>query len=104
MTEGDIARTESHNLRKEIQMMRPSNNPIRQLGRGNLVGVMIREGILQGMKEGDGNDAEKQANRAAKPPITPYTKKRQVQFEHDGAPSTIPWYWQSVISITSDAS
>jgi hypothetical protein len=72
---------------------------------------MTGEEILQGMKKHDEKDAEKQANhaakaaaKAAKPPITPCTKKRQVRFEHDGAPSTIPWYRQSVISITSDAS
>jgi len=72
---------------------------------------MTGEGILQGMIEHDEKDAEKQANcaakaaaKAAKPPVTPYTKKRQVWFQHDGAPSTIPRHWQSVISITSEAS
>jgi len=111
MTEANIARTESQNLRKEIQKVRPSKNDMWQLGGGNLAGVMTGEGIIQGMKERDEKDAEKQANdaakaaaKAAKPPVTPYTKKWQVWFEHDGAPSTIPRYWQSVISITSDVS
>ena len=81
------------------------------LGRGNLAGVMTGEGILQGMMERDEKDAENQANHAAKAsakaaklPVTPYIKKRQVRFEHDGAPFPIPRYRQSVISITSDAS
>ncbi|KAF8536308.1 hypothetical protein BDD12DRAFT_890588 [Trichophaea hybrida] len=111
----DIARTDSYNLRKEIQNIRPSKKHIRQLGRGNLAGVMTGEGILQGMKEQDEKDAEKQATRAAKaaakaakPPVTPHVvvaKKRHVRFEHDGIPSTVPRYrQQSVFSITSDAS
>ena len=111
MTEANIARTESYNLRKEIQKVRPSKKDMRQIGRGDLVGVMTGEGILQGMKQRDEKDAEKQANHAAKaaaiaakPLVTPDTKKRQFQFEHDGAPSNIPRYRQSVISITSDAS
>jgi len=110
MTEADIARTESQNLRNEIQKVLPSKVDMRQRGRGNVAGVMAREGILQGMKECDEKDAEKQANHAAKaaakaaePLVTPYTKKWPVQYEHDGAPSTIPRYRQSVISITSDA-
>ncbi|KAF8534352.1 hypothetical protein BDD12DRAFT_809441 [Trichophaea hybrida] len=52
---------------------------MQQLGRGNLAGVMTGEGILQGMKERDMKDAEKQATRAAKaaakaakPPVTPH--------------------------------
>ncbi|KAF8241985.1 hypothetical protein K440DRAFT_640535 [Wilcoxina mikolae CBS 423.85] len=115
MTEADIARTDSYNLRKEIQKIRPSKKDMRQLGRGNLAGVMTGEGILQGMKERDKKDAEKQATRAAKaaakaakPPVTPHVivaKKRHVRFEHDGIPSTVPRYrQQSVFSINSDAS
>jgi len=72
---------------------------------------MTGEGILQGMKERDEKDAEKQTNhaakgaaKAAKPPVTPYPKKWQFRFGHDGAPSTIPRYRQSVISFTSDLS
>jgi hypothetical protein len=84
---------------------------MRQLGRGNLAGVGTGEGILQGMKERDEKDAEKQANwaanaatKATKPPVTPDTKKPQVRFQHDGAPSTIRQYQYSVISITSESS
>ncbi|KAF8534626.1 hypothetical protein BDD12DRAFT_809210 [Trichophaea hybrida] len=115
MTEADIASTDSYNLHKEIQKIRPSKKDMRQLGRGNLAGVMTGEGILQGMKERDEKDTEKQANRAAKadakaakPPATPriiVAKKRHVRIEHDGAPSTVPRYHQqSAFSITSDAS
>jgi len=107
MTEANIARTESHNLQTEIEKVHPSEKDIRQLGRGNLAGVMTGKGIFQGMKEHDEKDAETEANcaaKAAKPAVTPYTKRWQVWFQLDWPPSTISRFWQSVIAITSNVS
>ncbi|KAG0125778.1 hypothetical protein HOY82DRAFT_542915 [Tuber indicum] len=60
--QADIANGEAQKVREAVKAIRPSKKDLRQLGRGNLAGVLSREAILQGIKEQE----EKQSKKAAK--------------------------------------
>ncbi|KAF8541833.1 hypothetical protein BDD12DRAFT_803373 [Trichophaea hybrida] len=107
-TEAEIVQAETQNLRREIKKTRPNKKDMRQLGKGNLAGVMTGNTILEGMLEREQKKAaeklaaaERKAKRVAKAVekaskvATPYTpravqKNRQVRFEYDKIPSTVP--------------
>ena len=60
--QADIANAEAQKVREAVKAIRPSKKDLRQLGKGNLAGVLSGEAILKGIKE----RGEKQSKKVAK--------------------------------------